>query len=374
MSSVQAEVEKRDAEISLKEKESVARVLKEKDAAVSAILEHKRKLLEEKRKVLGEKQKTSVGRKKKTVPIGSRLPAKKDSSLVIQKKEDSLKNDSLPLSSISPKNADLPDKDSSLTPASEKKEATPKEEDQPKKESIPTRASDSSPDASKSIVKDSPADTKNTTKLIIKDDVFRENSRFSARLNPLCQNSDSDGLKKFLVEMKKDVKMLVLDITTSLRLCKDPPRFVLSTLESYFETERHGKQDFCKDDCFAWGVLMDALSDVLRKEGRSISDDVKTCAKTFADRWRATLELDGQMNFKLVLEGGNFLQFIALYGLANGYNEDELCDMVVKVARRKQTPELIRSLGIANKAPGQLLNFLSTLIVLLLLVAPVCLW
>ena len=358
MKSVQTEFEKRDAEISAKERESVARVQMEKDAAVSAILEQKRKLSDERRKLSDEKpnvpdEKRKASDEKRKTPEGGKTKAE---ILVspLPKKEDLLKNDSSSLSSNSHKNRDLLKKDSSLSLSSQKKEAMMKNEDLLKKEAVLKKVSSSSPDSSKSDLKGSPSGTKSTAKPNLKDGVSKENLRLSGKLNVLCQNMDCSGLKKFLVEVKKDVKTLVSHVTASLRLCKDPPQFVLGTLQDYFETERHGKQDFSKDDCFAWGVLMEALSDVLQKDGYSISDDVKICAKTFADRWRATLELDGQMNFKLVLEGGNFLQFIAVYCLAHSYNQDELCDMVVKVARRKQTPELIRTLGIANKAPGQL--------------------
>ncbi|MCO5565038.1 hypothetical protein L7F22_018708 [Adiantum nelumboides] len=298
MKSVRAELDKLDAEVSAKEQASVSRVQSQKDAAVAAILEQKRKLAEDKRKWEAEKQRVEAGGRVTT--LSEKETQSKKDSLGVKPSTSSKSLDATNIGGV--KKTDI------------KKGSTQDE------------------------------------RTLVSLKVHREPR---SKLKSICQNMDPDGFRKIIVENQKDLKTLQEEVPSALRLCSDPAQLVLKTLEGYLDKDKKFKQEFSKDDCFACTMLLECLSEVLG-DNHAVSGKVKKSAKDFSDKWKAMLKLDGQIGFSLLLVGRSFLQFVATFGLSSEYNQEELCDIVAKVARRKQTAIVFRSLGLSDKAPGLL--------------------
>jgi len=52
------------------------------------------------------------------------------------------------------------------------------------------------------------------------------------------------------------------------------------------------------------------------------------------------------------LEAHAFLQLLACFGIASGFNEEELSRLIPMVSRRRQSADLCRYLGLSEKMPG----------------------
>ncbi|KAG0476555.1 hypothetical protein HPP92_013396 [Vanilla planifolia] len=65
----------------------------------------------------------------------------------------------------------------------------------------------------------------------------------------------------------------------------------------------------------------------------------------------AKLELDASNGY--ALEAQAFLQLLATFSISSGFDEDELCQLVVAMPRRcRQAPELCHALGLAHTVQG----------------------
>ena len=52
------------------------------------------------------------------------------------------------------------------------------------------------------------------------------------------------------------------------------------------------------------------------------------------------------------LEAHAFLQLLATFNIASGFDEEELFRLIPMVSRRRQTADLCRSLGLTERMPG----------------------
>ncbi|XP_050384116.1 FRIGIDA-like protein 4a [Argentina anserina] len=77
-----------------------------------------------------------------------------------------------------------------------------------------------------------------------------------------------------------------------------------------------------------------------------VGDDVREEAARLAVEWKGKTR-NGVVNS---LEVWAFLQLVGGFGLVGEFDRDEIFDMIVSVAVRKQAPELFRSLGFADRA------------------------
>jgi hypothetical protein len=55
------------------------------------------------------------------------------------------------------------------------------------------------------------------------------------------------------------------------------------------------------------------------------------------------------------LEAHAFLQLLASFNIASGFDEEELSRLIPMVSRRRQTSDLCRCLGLSEKMPGMYL-------------------
>uniref|UniRef100_A0A0C9RJV0 FRIGIDA-like protein n=1 Tax=Wollemia nobilis TaxID=56998 RepID=A0A0C9RJV0_9CONI len=191
-----------------------------------------------------------------------------------------------------------------------------------------------------------------------------------SQLKTLCETMDSKGLVKYIVEHRKDAAGLRSEVPSALNSAIDPARLVLESLEGFYQSEQKspGNQGDKKESGLpaqrrACILLLESLVTVLADpvlgvEHPVVPSNIKEKAKSIADEWKSKIDLEGDAANGNSLEAQAFLQLLATFGIASEFNQDDLCKLVLAVARRRQTPELCRSLGLTSKMP----DFVETLV------------
>ncbi|XP_061359198.1 FRIGIDA-like protein 3 isoform X2 [Gastrolobium bilobum] len=176
----------------------------------------------------------------------------------------------------------------------------------------------------------------------------------------LCKEMDAGGLHKFISDNRKNLAAVREEIPYALRVAPNAARLVLDSLEGFYCMEV-SNQDVKKDanllglrrTCI---MLMECLSDFLTNSdcvSNVISEDIMDRAKAVAEEWKPRLDaLDMDASNGNSLEAHAFLQLLASFGIASGFNEEELSRLIPMVSRRRQTADLCRCLGLSEKMPG----------------------
>ncbi|XP_044503135.1 FRIGIDA-like protein 3 [Mangifera indica] len=198
----------------------------------------------------------------------------------------------------------------------------------------------------------------------VKTSSERENIELKVypHLFKLCEEMDSEGLHKFISDNRKNLAALKEEIPLALKAAADPACLVLDSLEGFYLVEVpnvDGKKDSIllglRRTCI---MLMECLSILLANLdmvslSAVISENVKKQAKAIAEDWKPKLDaLDVDASSGNSLEAHAFLQLLATFGIASGFNEEELSRLIPMVSRRRQTADLCRSLGLSEKMPG----------------------
>lgn len=285
----QAALHKRGEDISAREQASLARVQEQKDAAVAAILEQKRKWAEERKRLEGN-----------SGDVKKEQPAKAGNGSAAQ-----------------PMDVEV-------------KEVT---------------------EGSENLALDVAL-----SQLLAKDTIKKDNTLASKprpELKSFCESKNAEGLRAYIAEHRKDLNAIGAELPSALKLASDPAQLVLKALEGYYPSEPSQGLPATRRACV---VLLEALSEVLADpilgiEHPVVHADVKKSAKQVADSWRSKMNLDGDLGPNFSLDAQSFLQLLATFGLASDFDQDELCKLVIPIARRKQTPALCRAIGLAPKIP-----------------------
>jgi hypothetical protein len=191
--------------------------------------------------------------------------------------------------------------------------------------------------------------------------------RVRPQLKALCENMDGDGLRKFLVDHRKDVGAMRTELPPALQCAIDPARMVLGALDGYHLPEPgngnsqpgadKNKDSGASANRRACILLLECLAvvladPVLGADHPVVPSNIKESAKQLADQWKSKMNSSHGDATGNSLDAQSFLQLLATFGIAPEYNDDELCKLVTAVARRRQTPVLCRSLGLSSKIPG----------------------
>ncbi|XVE78223.1 hypothetical protein DITRI_Ditri13aG0127400 [Diplodiscus trichospermus] len=193
-----------------------------------------------------------------------------------------------------------------------------------------------------------------------------DNGNFEVKSYPqlvkLCEEMDSVGLHKFISDNRKNLAALKDEIPWALKAAASPARLVLESLEGFYLSQVanvDGKKDSNllgrRRTCI---MLMECLSFLLSNldmvsVSALISEDIKEQAKSIAEKWKPKLDaLDMDASNGNSLEAHAFLQLLATFDIASGFNEEELSRLIPMVSRRRQTADLCRSLGLSEKMPG----------------------
>eukprot|EP00252_Welwitschia_mirabilis_P018971 TRINITY_DN4267_c0_g1_i1.p1 TRINITY_DN4267_c0_g1~~TRINITY_DN4267_c0_g1_i1.p1 ORF type:complete len:581 (+),score=122.00 TRINITY_DN4267_c0_g1_i1:196-1938(+) len=195
------------------------------------------------------------------------------------------------------------------------------------------------------------------------DDFPDEQSKNDAvrdELKTLCETMDPKGLLKFLVEHKKDAAALRSELPHALSSATDPTRLVLGCLEDFNSSEQPQSLDKKETGLTARRhaciLVLESLLNVLTEpsmggEYQVVPSSMKEKAKNIAVEWKSKINIDGDGSNGNTSEAWAFLQLLATFDIASDFDKDELCKIILSVARKNQTPELCRSLGLSSKMP-----------------------
>ncbi|KAJ7566512.1 hypothetical protein O6H91_02G106700 [Diphasiastrum complanatum] len=305
---MQEALKKREEVIFAREEASLSRVQEQKDLAIAAIFEEKRKWQEQKKRQ------------------DSDAPAVVSDDTKMVKEEHAIKNDSKPSSNGSLNQVDI----------------------------------DSTPTKPVSVVDHeiNKQDTTTPVKPLTSDVKVRP------QLKSLCENMDGAGLRKFIENHRKDIGVFQSELPVALQCAIDPARIVLDALEGYPLPE-NGKSQADKKESGVSGasatrraciLILEALAviladPVLGEDHPVVPSNIKEKAKEVAENWKSKMDILGDSPSESLLDAQAFLQLLATFGIAADYNEDDLCRLITVVARRRQSPALCRSLGLASKIP-----------------------
>ncbi|KAJ7279222.1 hypothetical protein O6H91_Y378900 [Diphasiastrum complanatum] len=299
---IQQVLKKRQRAISVREEAALSRVQEQKDLAIAAIFEEKRKWqLEKTRQDLEVLADTKVA-----------------------KDEPALKNDFK-----SSRDESMNSGDADLTPTEP------------------------------AAVVDHEINNKESTTLFKPD---TSDVKVRPQLKSLCENMDGTDLRKFIENHRKDIVAFRREMPAALQCAIDPVHLVLDALEGYPLSEHHGTGQGDKKESGASAsrraciLLLEALpvvlaDPVLGEDNPVVSSNMKEKAKDIAEKWKSKMDIIGGSPSENTLDAQAFLLLLATFGIATGYNEDDLCKLVTIVARRRQSPALCRALGLASKIP-----------------------
>eukprot|EP00250_Pteridium_aquilinum_P008729 c18165_g1_i1 orf=293-2134(+) len=305
-------LDKRAADVSSREESSLARVQEQKDAAVVVILE-----LQSKRETSKKEEETS------------------------KKEESSSEDDENAADDASP------DRNTSVAVAS------------------PSQTADVVAKPAAGSGSKSPSEhTLSLSSLLAKEASASLKSgdvKPRAQLKSLCEAMEADKLRNFIAEHRKDLNAISAELPFALKLAVEPARLVLNALEGYSPSDQNASHSNKKDVSVlsnkrACVIMLEALAEVLADpvlgvDHPIVSEDLKKSAQEIADSWKSKINLDGDLTSNVSIDAQSFLQLLATFGLASEYDQDELCKLILPIARRKQTPSLCRSLDLSAKVP-----------------------
>ncbi|MQL89937.1 hypothetical protein Taro_022522, partial [Colocasia esculenta] len=190
------------------------------------------------------------------------------------------------------------------------------------------------------------------------------------QLTHFCEQMDGKGLLKFLCENRKNLAALRGQIPAALKSASDPARLLLDSLEGFYPPEQSTSDGKEKDPALqglrrTCLVLMESVTPLLGMAepggDHPLSSETKQQAKAIADVWENKLSgvgIDAANGD--ALEAHAFLQLLSTFNLASDFDEDTLCKLVLAVSRRRQAPDLCRSLGLTHKIPGVIESLISS--------------
>ncbi|KAJ7555658.1 hypothetical protein O6H91_05G049000 [Diphasiastrum complanatum] len=216
-------------------------------------------------------------------------------------------------------------------------------------------------DSSQVITADADGANEAAQDAITNKNVSHQTVKVRPQLKSLCEDMDGDGLTKYVTEHRKDIGALRSEMPSALQFAIDPARLVLRALEGY-QLPEHGSSQTNDKDAGASAIrracilLLESLAVVLADpllgvDHIVVPSNIKESAKEMADKWKSTMDFQADATLGNSLDAQAFLQLLATFGIASEYDADDLCNLVLTIARRKQTPALCKSLGLASKIP-----------------------
>ncbi|KAL5987970.1 hypothetical protein ACLOJK_035732 [Asimina triloba] len=172
-------------------------------------------------------------------------------------------------------------------------------------------------------------------------------------LKAACLAMDGKALMSFVLQHRKDLQDMREELNAALLFSPDPAKLVLETMEGFFPSNSKGDKDVQlaahRRSCI---LLLDRLMTI----SPPISMDVRQSAIKLANEWKGKVSKNGENP----LEGVAWMHLLAAYRLVSVYKVDELLDIIVFIARRKQTIDLCRALGLADKIPDLIRKLVSS--------------
>lgn len=176
----------------------------------------------------------------------------------------------------------------------------------------------------------------------------------------MCEQMDAKGLLKFTMENLDNRSVIRKELTLALASASEPARLVLDSLEGFFPSIKISHVGKNKDDAALKGmrssclIFLEALATLLAKADPGavglLTPETEQLAKAIAAQWKLNLPTESTGVAKgSSLEVETFLRLLATFRIPPEFGDEELCELVLMVAHKRQAPELCRSLGLTHK-------------------------
>lgn len=160
---------------------------------------------------------------------------------------------------------------------------------------------------------------------------------------------DGRSLQMFLNERSLDDESMASEVYRALRLSLDPAKLVLDAMQGFYPPHlKKGDVGF-EENVVRRSCIV--LLEQLMKISPLIKPHVTEDALKLAEEWKAKMRVV-PANYLEVL---GFLQLLASYKLASGFDADELLKLFAVVVEHNQAPDLCRVLGFTDRVPGELI-------------------
>ncbi|KAK8938050.1 hypothetical protein KSP40_PGU018531 [Platanthera guangdongensis] len=164
-------------------------------------------------------------------------------------------------------------------------------------------------------------------------------------LKHLCAKMDGNGLQSYIMENRQEIQTIRKELVPALRSAIDPVTLVLDSLHGFFPSRNERG-----DELLSVRRTCVTLLECLHRLSPEIGPLDRKRAELVAVEWKGKFS-DLAMESPLVASG--FLHLVAIFGLVDVFEVDDIFDLLVLVARRKYTVELCRSFGLEDKMPGK---------------------
>ncbi|RWR83245.1 putative FRIGIDA-like protein 1 [Cinnamomum micranthum f. kanehirae] len=164
------------------------------------------------------------------------------------------------------------------------------------------------------------------------------------QLKTFCSKMDGKRLVSFILAHRKDGVDIKDELDDALRSAPDPAKLVLDSMKGFYPPRKKGGKDA---ELAALRRACILLLERLAAMAPLIKESERERAKELALEWKEMVyEGDDSL-----LEGMGFFQLLATFGLVSEFEIDDLLEMLSVIARRRQTIELCKALGLTNKVP-----------------------
>ncbi|CAI6007767.1 unnamed protein product [Closterium sp. NIES-65] len=387
---VTKQLDKRESAIASRESASMQRVQEQRDAAFAALAEERKKWMEEKEKSR-EKDKAASGKGKEGSDKARRESERKESSDKAEKdkkeKENEREKEKEKLTEEKKKEEEK-EKEAGKIKEEARSEGD-KEKDKASASARAARAASEDKSSGKQAGTEAPAsepasngvataantaeratatpkDAKSDKTPRSGDESGEAAVRVSAELRGLCAGMDAEGLKRYVMQNRRDISRVRTELPHALPLALDPCRLVLSCLDSYkpkaVEAPAAGKdkrrEPVEPSHVRAVSLLVETLGQVLAKQAKAegvsvpvIAPSIQEKARGILDGWVRSGGPLSKAEEASSLDAWLVLQVAAVFGVARQVDEDALLGFVASSARRKQTADMVKAMGIVDKMP-----------------------
>lgn len=166
--------------------------------------------------------------------------------------------------------------------------------------------------------------------------------------------ADGKALLVYLNEHLKEHEAMREKLGNALKASEHSGELVLEALDGFQSGLKTGGIDFEVSVTRRSCVL---LLEELIKLKPLMKPQVIELALKLASIWKANIKVEMWSS----IENWGFLLLLGAYNLVGKFDSGEILKIVASVVQRKQSVELFRSLGFADKASGELLYFLNLL-------------
>uniref|UniRef100_A0A1D1YZC1 FRIGIDA-like protein n=1 Tax=Anthurium amnicola TaxID=1678845 RepID=A0A1D1YZC1_9ARAE len=164
-------------------------------------------------------------------------------------------------------------------------------------------------------------------------------------LKSLCVNMDGKGLLVFIKDNRTDLLNIYKELNRAIRAAPDPGTLVLDAMDGFYPAKRS------REDTYDGGLHANrrtclCLLEHLHMISPEIKPSVRDRVKKLASEWNVKMTPDAAQNNVQV---SAFLQLLVSFGIASDFEEGDLLDLLVSIAKKKEAIGLCRNLGLSKR-------------------------